>query len=573
MCGCQRTTYLCSCRHKERIIERCHIYQLRQDGSCFAWCFPRCRTKVRKHRLQRVCLKCEEYFREKYGEEHHERFVEAFLEYKEKKGWSKTAIDPRTVPREVLLQRQSAPAGLGAQMGKQLRATGQPYPVHENMTLPSTVPAIRNQRRPRTPVANHDNRHPGPAAGVAGQRRDQRFLNMSPNPARTKRSGTPFPHKQTPSPNGSDVRVPQVSGDRILLPTDPNLFAVGDAEEDYDGDSDDAAKDRVFTPSPVPKYNSTNLPSAIGIIPELAHLTKGRRSRRRHGRSFPVLEHPTPKTHKLRKALRRDSDCSLVKKLTKAARRIEIPNIDYIEFEGLLVPRIMTPPKGSPRTRTPITSDSSRAASPEPESDDDTGSIDIAIAASEVPEFLIPGRGAAEIVDGQNGRLTRSTSTYFIIAQPDAHSPTGASAHVRHSPSHQSVVMPPPQRLDGVLVPSAATCPHHANKGKGSSTTDDDCPTCRSTFFKERGLPSKSYLQRECRSATLPVKDRSGVNTPMYGRAKSEKTLLVSVHVPERSYSCAVQASCYCRGDGEDGKCPSCLEREAISRELHTTWI
>ncbi|KAI0975524.1 hypothetical protein F4678DRAFT_417560 [Xylaria arbuscula] len=552
MCGCQRTTYLCSCRHKERIIERCHIYQLRQDGSCFAYCFPHCRTKVRKHRLQRVCRKCEEYFREKYGEEHHKRFTEAFLEYKEKKGWAKTAIDPRTVPREVLLQRQSAPAGLGARMKKQPRVRGQPYPVHQNMTVPSTPPAIRNRERLPTPAANHDNRNPGPAAGVTGRQQDPRIFHMNLNLARTKRKGTPFPYERTPSPNSSDVRFPQVSGDGVPLPTDPNLFAVGDEEEDYDGDgdNDDACKARVFTPSPVPIYDSTNLPPGIGLIPELAHLAQGRRtSRARRRRSFPVLEHPAPKTYKLRKALRRDSDCSLVKKLTKAARRIEIPNLDYIEFEGMLVPRIMTPPKGSPRTRTPITSDSSRAASPEPDSDDDTSAIDIAIAANEVPESLIPGRGAAEDVDG---RRTKSTSTYFVVAETDAHSPTGASARVRHSPSHESVVIPPPPRLDGVLIPSAAACPHHANKAKGSG--DDECPTCRSAFFKERGLPSNSYPQRECRSATLPV--------------------VVSVHVPERRYSCAVQ-SCYCKGDksDKDSKCPSCREREAITRELHTTWI
>ncbi|KAI0910147.1 hypothetical protein F4823DRAFT_591269 [Ustulina deusta] len=583
MCGCRRSTYLCQCRHKERIIERCHVYQLREAGSCWAWCFPMCRTTVRRHRLQRVCRECDDYFLEKYGDEHYKRFIQFFLEYKDSKGWGKTAIDPRTVPREVLLKRQSAPPRLGNQMDRRVQARGQPYQINQPMVL-TTAPAIRQRERRPTP-ANDNDRSPGPAAGMS-RRPARQPVQMNPQLAPAKRAGTPFPHERTPSPHGESRSViitlspsnahflpPKVSGGGIKrlgpsyipnkdnpLPTDPSLFVVEDDEEE-DDDSDEAVgKERVFTPSPVPKYESTKLPPGLVVVPELAHLDQGRRTDRvRYRRSFLEIEQPAPKTYKVPKEsmpLRNAdslSDISLVKKLTKIARDIDIPNIDYIEYQGKLVPILMTPPPGRRRTRTPTPPPTAGSSDPDagPYSYNGTEAIDIAIAANAVPDSLIPGKGEA---GRQDGGATRSPSTYFVTTRADAYSPTGASARVHRSPSHERIVIPPPQRLDGVLIPSA--CPHHHhNHGKGNERAD--CMACRGSFFKERGLPSQTYVQQECRSAALAP------HSPM----------LVSVHVPERRYSCAVQ-SCYCNDENdENNKCPSCRERDSIARELHTAWI
>ncbi|KAI1423406.1 hypothetical protein F5Y12DRAFT_534711 [Xylaria sp. FL1777] len=517
MCGCQRTTYLCLCRHKERIIDRCHVYQLRQEGSCWAWFFPNCRTTVRRYQPKRVCRACEEYFRQKYGEEQYKIFIELFLEYKESKGWSKTAIDPRSVPREVLLKRQSCPPNLGTE--GRARSRGQPFQIHQPM-ISNTTPAITND--------NH--RYPGPAVSM---RRKPVPQVMNPPPSALASSDS-IKHADSQYVHTTDNP----------LPADPNLFVVGDDEQDDDG-AVVVGKQRESTPSPIPKYKNTNLPPGV-VIPELAHLAEGRRVYKlRYRRSFPEIQQPIPSSRRIqKKPLRRadsGSDISVVKKLTKMARNIDIPNVEYIEFEGKFVPRVITPPKGRRRSRTPTPSPppTDGPAVPDHRSYSYNGAeaIDITIAANAVPDSLIPGKGIAEEADRQDSGLMRSPSTYFVVTHPDASSPTGASARVRHSPSHKNVVIPPPQRLDGILVPSSSTA-------YGGS------------FFKERGLPSKTYVRQEIQSATFAP------YSPM----------LVSVNVPERRYSCAVQ-SCYCDNERDNDKCPSCRERDAISQQHHTTWI
>ncbi|TGJ82621.1 hypothetical protein E0Z10_g6126 [Xylaria hypoxylon] len=577
MCGCQRTTYLCQCRHKERRVERCHVHYLRKQGSCWAWCFPNCRTTVLRYRIQRVCRECDSYFYEKYGEQHYNKFIQLFLEYKETKGWGKTVIDPRTVPREVLLKRQPLTPRIGDQTEELWRGyghgirqgQGQPFQVHQPMIelvdmvslghVPSTTPHIRYQgeRRP-TPVANYDNRYPGPAAGVS---RQPNHVNpgparIDPKPAPIEREGTPFPHERTPSPNSEPDSavprfVPKVSGASIKqaaplyilnkdkpLPPNSDLFVVGN-DDDYE--DEDMEKARVFTPSPVPKYHTNKLPTELTVVPELAHLALGRaKYRHRRSRSFSEIEQPTPRMGKAWKGIRNVdslSDISLVKKLTKVARNIKIPNLEYIEYNGKWIPRVMTPPRGRPRTRTPTPSPPLRdaIANWRPYSHKDTQSIDIAISANAVKK-----------VDRQDS----GPSAYYVVARPDADSPTGASARVRHSPSHESVVVPPPQHLDGVLVPSASGCPHHHDQGIAG-----ECMICRGSFFKERGLPSETYIQQECRSATLA----------------QQSPMLVSIRKPERRYSCAVQA-CYFGCDG-DNECPSCRARNRIAKKLQMTWI
>ncbi|KAI1275463.1 hypothetical protein F5Y07DRAFT_177511 [Xylaria sp. FL0933] len=532
MCGCERLTFLCECRHKERRIQRCQIYQLRERGSCLAWCFPACRAKTRRHRVRRLCRECDAYFHEKYGGDVCGRFAQLFLDYKESKGWGKVAIDPRTVPREVLVQRQSAPARLGTQnTGGHGRARGQPFQVHQPMAMRAmtsgTQPVIipKGERR-ATPPANGDHSHERRAAGQPIQQSGQQ-------PPATRPS-TPYRYVDS-------LNKP--------LPTDPSLFAVGDDEDEDEGEN--VTKwECIRTPSPKPKYTNGMLPPCLDVVvPELAHLAQGRQTGRARFRcATPELKQPAPKTYKAQRAIEKDVDSNLVRMFTNMARHIDIPNIDWLEFEGKLVPRIMTPPRGKRKSRAslplPPRSSSRLSITSAPYS-----AINIAIVANVVPDILIPGRrsiasSAPEIIHSQEITIldspgSSSSSTCFVPGRADSRSPTSSSARVRFSPTHSEISIPSPRRLSGVLIPSSPTY----GGGRGAA------------FRAECGLPSSTYLGRDCQS----VQSARFAPSPV----------LLFVHIPARRYSCAAQAACYCDNDDGGIKCPSCRERDAIGEQFH----
>ncbi|KAI0453316.1 hypothetical protein F5B21DRAFT_525856 [Xylaria acuta] len=645
MCGCRRATYIGLCTHKERQVQRCGVYQLRREGSCWAWCFPKCRTYARRYHVQRVCRDCEDYFRRKYGDHHYKKFIDYFLEYKERNGFGGTAIDPRTVPRGALLNRQSAPARVLATetkgQGSPAPARGQPFQVHQPMSR-----SIRQVNRPLTPMVTneeadedseddgddgygngYDGWYPAPTAQVADEdvftsprvvansparlankelarrmiaerqaaqrqtaqvneqaaRGDLRSLRANPvpanqQPAPVNRQGTPFPHNSIPRPNGTSS--PGSTPDKVSLalalppgadkplPTDPSLFAVGDYEDeerdDYisSADGSDVGGVRIFTPSPPPKYNSNNIPAGH-IVPELVHLAQGLLPQ-----VIPEIQQPTPRTPKNQKPVVRNadsvSDVSIVKRFTKVAKDLHIPNIEYIDYNGKWVPRVITPPKGKRNTRTPTPSSPPTAgpsdhnvvpdhiANPGPYSYNSTTVIDIAIAPNAASGSLIPGKGKAKAkADKQDSSIEQFPSTYFVQTHRGVNSHTGTSARVQRSPSHESIAVPPPKRHDGILIPSSS----HAKGGKSTG----DREASRGAFFKERGLPSQTYIQEECRSATLA------------------QTAPVLVHAPKRRYSAAVQ-SCFCddkmkMSRNSDDKCLSCRERDAIAEDMNMTWV
>ncbi|KAI0399088.1 hypothetical protein F4802DRAFT_612813 [Xylaria palmicola] len=606
MCQCQRDTYLCQCGHKERTFIRCPIYQLQKEASCWSWCLPKCRPRVRRYEMRRVCTDCEEYFYRRYGELQYKKFIQLFLVYKESKGWGRrTVIDPRTVPREALLNRQSAPARMNweeGQEGPRDGPRGQPFPVHPPMA---------------------------PIAEVADPAVDM----QSARPV--SRPGTPFPRESTPSPDNAPAgfgrspspksrfaaTVSDVDKDGNEMPpyvpqkekpfcADPGIFTIGDDEDDSDDDysggdeysnrrnnndnnnnnnnnnnesngkGEELAKQRVYTPSPAPKYHTKNLPAGLGIVPELAYLAAGREGKiPAHRISQPEIQQPKPSAGKKRAdpgVRNADSNNSLVRRLTEAAADIEIPNIDYYEYEGKYVPRIITPPPGKRRTRssTPSTGSGSSAASARSSTDHDSKgasarsstssisgevNIGIALAADATPDSSIVAEEVAEEQqrggEGE-GKGKGKASTYYVRAHRDSVSPTGASVvHVRGSPSHSSVAMPPPRRLDGVLIPPGSANPQ---------VSDPSSPGAQSPgeYYEERGVPSPEDRRRGAAASAAQPGSPGGV--------------VVAVHTPKRRYSCAVQA-CYCDvgADGErvGDKCPSCKEREAITEELHTTWI
>ncbi|KAI0097007.1 hypothetical protein GGR51DRAFT_578493 [Nemania sp. FL0031] len=727
MCGCHRITYLCLCRHKERVIERCIIYQLREERSCWAFCFPKCKTRVTRHRVSRVCRDCQRYFYETYGESQYERFIQCFLEYKESMGWAKTAIDPRTVPRSVLVKRQSAPPVLGTQPetqpGRQEvgRGAGQPFPVHQPMPrLPTDRPAQRrpspeekivvppppahlgNTRSPRVspgpdPQSSGTNQGPGKFRAHTPYNR-QYAPSVSSSEAPSSAGKPPYPFLSEVSPSSvkmpSPLRITKEKKynrkskskgkgkgkgkgkevERTLPTDDPDLFAVGSDSDnsefiDYDYgayDSDDNADEhhahvgeqRAVTPSPPATaryYNGHGLPPGVTVVPELAHLAQGRDKEALRADSLNSSElmqpKPTPtgmvkgkgKMKSVMRGIDTMSESNLVKRLTKAARKISIPNLEFLEQNGKYVPRVMSPPRGRRLTRTPpssaesslspiTTTTTTTTAGPSghnvllttrnngksknrpsaidialashsvpgalipgsgrSDRSDNSSALSLALAAGDVPEILIPGH-EAESPTRRSISVGRAPSLYFVAAHRDLESPTGASVSVRRSPSHATIAVPPPQRLEGVLIPE---CPHFSEEEVQTRIWEgDECAACRGAFFKERGLPTEEYLRKECRSAPL---------TPV----------LLSVRTPRRRYSCAVQ-SCYCRNDGtsrsnsgsgsgsdaedegEDNekskmkgkgkskskkgkgeaktreKCLSCRERDAIAETTRTTWV
>ncbi|KAJ2974106.1 hypothetical protein NUW58_g8762 [Xylaria curta] len=421
-----------------------------------------------------------------YGKSHSKQFTQYFLEYKEMKGWGRIAIDPQSVPRELLLNRQSAPPRIGR---------GQPYqtqvPMTDHDANTYTAPAARVSQHP-TPE------DPQPASKSPGTPSTEDDFSSVGTPSGVRLESMVSPSIKSPA----SFFVP---GKEHPLVTDPSLFVIGDDEEE-EGDDDipskeleegGIAKGREATP---PLYNAGDLPRGF-VVPELAHLVPWRRPRFARRSSDPEIKQPAPKTPQTHVGhVGSLSNVNLVNNLTEIAKDIDIPNYEYIEYEGRWVPRIMTPPKGKHRSPTPTPpldrrlshhSATEHVANPGRDSQGSTN-IGKALTANVVPDSLIPGGG--HIPREDNG-----VPTYYVVTHLDSRSPTGASAFVRRSPSHESVTIPPPQRLDGILIPPV--CLHHASAQEGESTST--CAACRGAFFKERGLPTQSYMREEQRSATL----------------------------------------------------------------------
>ncbi|KAI1742058.1 hypothetical protein F4680DRAFT_414482 [Xylaria scruposa] len=537
---------------------------MRKDGSCLACCFPRCRTHTRRYHLQRVCKDCEGYFYSKYGEHHYKQFIDYFLEHKERNGWGRTAIDPRTIPRAVLLKRQSAPPRMpGTEAkghGNRGPVRGQPSQVHQPMLVPRSIHPVGSI----TPIIAHvddsddsDERGPTPKAQVKPVKSVEHITHReltrriilqrqeTQQQAAQAKKSAPVSRQATapriPSsvldkvdlslalPPG-EVFLSEVSNSpawpaplyipskRRVLPADPSLFAVGD-DEDYDDHSsneygfspspvssngdDDAGGASVSSlsssPSPSPKNMSNDAPDEPNV-PEIVHMAQGRRREDKK----PVVRNENV------------GDASIKKKRTNGAKDFRVPNIEYIDYDGNWVPRVTSPPKGKRRTRTPS-----------PEAKPSSQKV---IAANAAPAPLSISKSKTKAIK------------YLVQPRPDPNMPTGSSARVRDSPSHASVAVPPPKRLDGLLV---------TREGEGGKSTDG-------VFFEERGLPSKQYVQ-ECRSATVAQA------TP------------ILVHVPKRRYSMAVQ-TCFCdhsvKGSKNiENRCFSCRERDLIAQDMNTSWI
>ncbi|KAI1488570.1 hypothetical protein F5X96DRAFT_685081 [Biscogniauxia mediterranea] len=462
MCNCERITYRCICRHKERKIQRCWSYQVKKSNLCLAAVMPVCKTHKRHVKLTRLCDVCDEYFATRYGAKNDvvEAVVARFLAYKEAKGWGKKAIDPHTVPREVYITAAD------------LDALRQTYPHQQSSPPRSGVPT-------RQPLQ----------AGAGSSRAQVRAPPQAYRP-HLREKAIPLrghlPPPPPPPPPAAAAVIEYGTGAPIEL---------GDLV-DSDTEPDDAA-----------------------ALPELRHLAA---DQYRSPASSAFLQHPQPRVISLRSQMPTTSsssssasDISIVRDLTNAARTWTYPNPESPRYPE--VPRLAPAPRaaGWRREQRSKSSAGSRSSS-------------------------------------------TTTTTYHVRA-----SPSGSSLARVLSPSHTHVVVPPPQRLEGVLAP-LSTSTTGGNPRPPYTATGGDCPNM--LFYRERGVaPSSPSLaaaavRRGCRSAPPALPQ-------------------VSVHVPPPSFSCAVQAQCFCghgNGNGketETERCPACAERETFRRQLKMDWI
>ncbi|KAI8632909.1 hypothetical protein F5Y19DRAFT_472090 [Xylariaceae sp. FL1651] len=356
-CMCSNTTYLCLCRHRERLVEKCAFAQLRAERSCWACCFPTCKPYKRRYNVDRVCGECDDYFYHKYGKRQYKKMIESFISYKKGKGWDKVAIDPQTVPQEALLKGEPALP----------RIKGQPFSAHQHMSM-----------------TGHTEWQQGPAN--SGNARQAGISRRAPTPFLTEhipsrasvhlveQGGTQSSHETSHmsahfSPTEVSNRKPPIShylSGATHPPVDPSVFVVGD---DEDGEEDDGTGHRSFypmpfgnnnpkgpgaplSPSPQPQYHGNSLPPGT-VVPELAHLAQNSGLVRKESN----IRHPKPQVPALRhveQAVRnRDSgsDISIVKRLTHRAQTTKIPDWDYIELEGgIIVPKLAPAPRGHSRS-------------------------------------------------------------------------------------------------------------------------------------------------------------------------------------------------------------------------------
>ncbi|RYO80154.1 hypothetical protein DL762_007805 [Monosporascus cannonballus] len=243
--------------------------------------------------------------------------------------------------------------------------------------------------------------------------------------------------------------------------------------------------------------------------------------------------------------------CPLARRITEEAERL-FPNPESAMYPG--VPKLSAAPKKHRRNHPRLP----------------RGNDNKAPELTVVPAVIVSGGKAFKHRADAATAATRSPSEplpaptpsrFFVLASPDAMSPTGCSAHVRSLSLDQTVAMPPPQRLEGVL---AASCPQHGER------YDFGCGECRGGLFRERGLPTEEHRERY-RSMTPVSVAAAETSNNRLGHCRSTP-LVVSVTTPQKKFTCAAQGLCTCR-PVEGHVCLPCHEKETFSEQIEGGWI
>ncbi|KAI0388956.1 hypothetical protein F5Y17DRAFT_165397 [Xylariaceae sp. FL0594] len=384
MCECRVITKLCTCRHKERIRYRCYWNQLRRSKSCLsalAVFAPSCHPHRERHRVERICIECRDFFYRTYGRAQYKEFAKIFLAYKESRGWHKTAIDPRTIPHEVLVHHRDQPSDKAA-----AKVDPVPYGYEHPMgiSLLQPMPDYAAKMEGRAPPS------PSPSP------RRTKSIPLSRNVEAWKQNNLP------PLPSSSPEKVVHVLNDEEVrgvtaelhsysygrnkqntkplpgLPaTDPGCFVIGEEEEEEEEEVDDDDNEeslfacspspilsrfpRVPTPRPTVPEGKQRAPKPLEepqpvytrailspgqIVPELSHLAK--LSRDPSPVDSPELQHPRPMVPIKKRGVTDSlttSEASLVTKLRERAESMERRRQFVPDEDGIPVPILDDAPR------------------------------------------------------------------------------------------------------------------------------------------------------------------------------------------------------------------------------------
>lgn len=259
------------------------------------------------------------------------------------------------------------------------------------------------------------------------------------------------------------------------------------------------------------------------------------------------------------------SPCPLVRKITSEAERL-FPNPESPLYPG--VPKLTAVPQH--RRRFPRAPDQEVPKSPPvvPAVIVDLPKTSAAIAGAAKTIAECRALSPPPAVPTASSSPSSGRGRFFVVASVDTGSSARRSVHARSQSLDRAVAVPPPQRLEGVYT---ASCPRHG------AAYEFGCGECRSSLFRERGLPTEEHRER-CRSSFLPPLSGPPQH-PLLRHTRSVSSsssspppLVISVTTPRESFTCAPQGLCTCN-PAEDHVCLPCREKARFSQQIEGGWI
>ncbi|KAI1323985.1 hypothetical protein F5Y16DRAFT_424524 [Xylariaceae sp. FL0255] len=454
---CLKITLVCTCAHRERHTERCLYDSYKNDGYSwiFTCCMPECQIQRMKQHLERVCKECNKWFYRHYGRTHYKQAIANFLEYKERKGWQGEAIEPRTVPREMLTRHyldRMPPVPMRHQgyAHNSAMTVTMGFEQHRQHQRQQQIEYYRQQQRPD----QRQNTHPSGSRSKPGHWRRPSDTPHPNRALRRKESSTSIDwtaegvlSDNYASPSTEAPRRPRFAQSQVgppprqLLSADPpfpkdanpELFVI-DNDDDEEDDEDNSNFDDYYSEyrseadispimkdcprlkSPQPIYHDARVDRQrkypMGSVPdEFLHLVVSPDSIM-FNRNTPELQHPQPKKGKGKMVKRSDSDArstsSHVQRLEKAAETFVVPDPpasvvtpppNTILLNGIWVPKLSSPPPPRSRRATPTPNIVDETASSQEQQKrrepKGKGKAVDRRSRPEVPRLLIPGNDPA----------------------------------------------------------------------------------------------------------------------------------------------------------------------------------
>ncbi|OTB12814.1 hypothetical protein K445DRAFT_14395 [Daldinia sp. EC12] len=427
-CDCKRLTIRYACRHKEQEFYRCWRYNITQNYFCVGQILTSCDPERSSEFVHRVCHDCMDYFAQEFGNKAAFPVSQKFLEYKFNKGINNQAVDPRTISYDEYITSQASLQKLAenARVGETTRAREAEYtgeagvdrrrrPSQES----STVPALKSLNNSLTeiqqpPPVVHRNRHHDSSL------RRRRPQDVCIEDATSKKRSIGRSIRRKPVPARIESSHPASSE---YLPAVPEMM-VGCPSEERDSNT--------------PIYPSNMVNDEFNYPP-------GARGRPLSG---PLVQpKPIRPRTKSKGIAQKESNCSLVQRITEQAETVEIDGYTSSRQGSVpFIPILYHPPK------VPTW----RKDTPNP-------------ACGSVPEERRTKR--VSFVERchfiEEPKILTAPATFVRGAKPSVDSlmvETGSSV---------VTVSIPPRRAAGIHLPDSAV------------------------FFKERGIPTIAYIEED----------------------------------------------------------------------------